>query len=91
MHQWSLRDAPDSVAVASFFLGAYIAKKLRARYYVAQYILNTPPGVSPRGDLAKMLAKKDLVTSLEDETFTVFTQVRGGLAHFSPHLDIAKG
>lgn len=90
-HQWSLRDAPDSVAVASFFLGAYIAKKLGARYYVAQYMLNTPPGISPRGDLAKMLAKKDLVMSLEDETFTVFTQVRGGLAHFSPHLDMAKG
>ncbi len=90
-HQWSLRDAPDSVAVASFFLGAYIAKKLGARYYVAQYMLNTPPGISPRADLAKMLAKKDLVTSLEDENFTIFTQIRGGLAHFSPHLGMARG
>lgn len=90
-HQWSLRDAPDSVAVASFFLGAYIAKKLGVRYYVAQYMLNTPPGISPRADLAKMLAKKDLVATLEDENFTIFTQIRGGLAHFSPHLDMAKG
>ena len=90
-HQWSLRGAPDSVAVASFFLGAYIAKKLGARYYVAQYMLNTPPGVAPRADLAKMLAKKDLVQTLEDTTFTVFTQIRGGLAHFSPHPEIAKG
>ncbi|WP_438315165.1 methionine synthase [Candidatus Caldatribacterium sp. SIUC1] len=90
-HQWSLRGAPDSVAVASFFLGAYIAKKLGARYYVAQYMLNTPPGIVPRADLAKMLAKKDLVQTLEDATFTVFTQIRGGLAHFSPHLEIAKG
>ncbi|MEN3202948.1 MAG: methionine synthase [Atribacterota bacterium] len=90
-HQWSLRDAPDSVAVASFFLGAYIAKKLGARYYVAQYMLNTPPGISPRADLAKMLAKRDLITRLEDENFTIFTQIRGGLAHFSPHLEMAKG
>lgn len=90
-HQWSLRDAPDSVAVAAFFLGAYIAKKLGARYYVAQYMLNTPPGISPRMDLAKMLAKKDLVETLEDEHFTIFTQIRGGLAHFSPHLEMAKG
>ena len=27
-HQWSLRDAPDSVAAATFYLAAYNAKKL---------------------------------------------------------------
>lgn len=90
-HQWSLRDAPDSVACATFFLGAYIAKKFGARFYVAQYMLNTPFGISPQVDLAKMLAKQDLVKTLEDENFTIFTQIRGGLAHFSPHLHVAKG
>jgi hypothetical protein len=90
-HQWSLRDAPDSVAVASFYLAAYNAKKAGARFYVAQYMLNTPPGISPVADLAKMLAKRELIAELIDDEFTVFTQVRGGLAHFSADLNLAKG
>jgi len=90
-HQWSLRDAPDSVAVASFYLAAYNAKKVGARFYVAQYMLNTPPGIYPVADLAKMLAKKELISELIDDNFMVFTQVRGGLAHFSADLDLAKG
>jgi len=90
-HQWSLRDAPDSVAAATFYLAAYNAKKVGARYYIAQYMLNTPPGISPQADLAKMLAKSDLIKELEGEDFTIFTQTRGGLAHFSVDLNIAKG
>ncbi|MGC8779124.1 MAG: methionine synthase, partial [Candidatus Caldatribacteriaceae bacterium] len=90
-HQWSLRDAPDSVAVAAFYLACYQVKKLGGRFYVAQYMFNTPPGIAPWADLAKMLAKKELVAELEDENFRVFTQVRGGLAHFAPQLEVAKG
>ncbi len=90
-HQWSLRDAPDSVAVASFFLGAYNAKVLGAAQYIAQYMFNTPPGISARADLAKMLAKKELIETLSDPGFTIFTQIRAGLSHFSSDLDIAKG
>jgi len=90
-HQWSLRDAPDAVAVASFYLACYQAKKFGARHYVAQYMFNTPPGIAPWADLAKMLAKKELVAELEDETFRIFTQVRGGLAHFAANLNVAKG
>ncbi len=90
-HQWSLRDAPDSVAVASFFLGAYNAKVLGATHYVAQYMFNTPPGISARADLAKMLAKKELIETLSEPGFTIFTQIRAGLSHFSSDLDIAKG
>ncbi|HSV31506.1 MAG TPA: hypothetical protein VLH40_05715 [Atribacteraceae bacterium] len=90
-HQWSLRDAPDSVAAAAFFLGAYQAKAFGARHYVAQYMFNTPPGISPRADLAKMLAKQELLGELTDPGFNVFTQIRAGLSHFTPNLDIAKG
>ncbi|MGQ9746487.1 MAG: methionine synthase [Candidatus Caldatribacteriaceae bacterium] len=90
-HQWSLRDAPDSVAVASFYLACYQAKKFGARFYVAQYMFNTPPGIDPWADIAKMLAKKELVEELEDENFSIFTQVRGGLAHFAASLEVAKG
>jgi len=90
-HQWSLRDAPDSVAAATFYLAAYNAKKAGARHYIAQYMLNTPAGISPQADLAKMLAKSELIKELEGEDFTIFTQTRGGLAHFSVDLNVAKG
>ncbi|HXL01791.1 MAG TPA: methionine synthase [Candidatus Atribacteria bacterium] len=90
-HQWSLRDAPDSVAAATFYLAAYNAKKVGTRYYIAQYMLNTPPGISPQADLAKMLAKSELIQELEEENFAIFTQTRGGLAHFSVDLNVAKG
>ncbi|QPM67251.1 hypothetical protein [Atribacter laminatus] len=90
-HQWSLRDAPDSVACASFYLAAYNAKKAGAKHYVAQYMLNNPNGISPRADLAKMLAKKELIAPLRDKDFIIYTQTRGGLAHFSTNMNIAKG
>ncbi|OIN97385.1 methionine synthase [Candidatus Desantisbacteria bacterium CG1_02_38_46] len=90
-HQWSLRDAHDSLAVAMAFLAAYNAKNLGVRYYVSQYMFNTPPGTSPVMDLGKMLAKIELIESLHDENFTTFRQVRAGLASFLPDLNIAKG
>ncbi|HHY96187.1 MAG TPA: cobalamin B12-binding domain-containing protein, partial [Firmicutes bacterium] len=40
-HHWSLRDAPDVVAVAAAFLAAYNAKKAGVSHYVAQYMFNT--------------------------------------------------
>lgn len=90
-HQWSLRDAHDSLAVAMAFIAAYNAKKLGVKNYVAQYMFNTPPGTSPRMDLAKMLAKKEMIYSLHDKSFESFTEVRAGIAHFSPDPLIAKG
>jgi len=90
-HQWSLRDAHDSLAVCMAFLAAYNAKKMGARHYVSQYMFNTPAGTSPQMDIAKMHAKNDLIESLQDENFTVFREVRAGIAHFSPHPETAKG
>lgn len=90
-HQWSLREAPDVVAVAAAFLAAYNAKKLGVSHYVAQYMFNTPSKTSPQMDIAKMLAKKDLIDSLEDKSFTTICQTRTGLASLSPDFDVAKG
>lgn len=90
-HHWSLRDAPDTVAVAAAFLAAYNAKKAGVSHYVAQYMFNTPAQTSPLMDLAKMLAKIELIESLHDENFTSIRQTRTGLAYMSPHPDIAKG
>lgn len=90
-HQWGLRDAHDALEVADAFLCAYNAKYLGVTHYVAQYMLNTPPHIFGSMDLAKTLAKIELVESLQDENFTTFRQVRTGLLSLSPDLYIAKG
>mgnify|MGYP001178299637 CR=1 FL=1 len=90
-HQWSLRDAHDSLAVAMAYLAAYNAKKMGVRNYVAQFMFNTPPGTNPSMDLAKMAAKLEMISELEDDSFTVFREVRAGIAHFSTVPSIAKG
>ncbi len=90
-HQWSLRHAPDTVAVAAAYLAAYNAKRCGVRHYVSQYMFNTPAGTTPMMDLGKMLAKREFIHSLQDEHFTVYDQVRAGLASLSPRANVAKG
>ncbi len=90
-HQWSLRDAHDSLAVTMAFLAAYNAKKMGVRNYVSQYMFNNPPGTSAEMDIAKMLAKNEMIEELSDESFTVFREVRAGLAHFSSCPSFAQG
>ena len=90
-HQWSLRDAHDSLAVTMAFLAAYNAKKMGVSHYIAQFMFNTPPGTSPRMDIAKMWAKMEIMHRLEDDSFQIFRQVRAGIAHFSPIPSVAKG
>jgi len=90
-HHWSLRDAPDTVAVAAAFLAAYNAKKMGITHYVSQYMFNSPSTTSPSMDLAKMLAKIGLIESLHDEDFTTIRQTRTGLTSLSPDPDVAKG
>lgn len=90
-HQWSLRDAHDSLAVTMAYIAAYNAKALGVKNYVSQYMFNTPPGTSPKMDLAKMLAKQELIHSLHDNNFQSFTEVRAGIAHFSSDPLMAKG
>lgn len=90
-HHWSLRDAPDTVAVAAAFLAAYNAKKMGANFYLSQYMFNTPSNTSPLMDLAKMLAKIELIESLHDKNFTTIRQMRTGLASLSPDPNVAKG
>lgn len=90
-HHWSLRDAHDVIGVASAFLAAYNAKKMGVKDYIAQYMFNVPPAISPKMDLAKMLAKIELIEGLADEKFRVYRQVRAGLASFPTDLYAAKG
>ncbi|MHA2314073.1 MAG: methionine synthase, partial [Candidatus Hermodarchaeia archaeon] len=90
-HHWSLRQAHDTIAVASAFWSAFIAKSMGVQYYIAQLMMNTPLGTSPAMDLAKMWAKLALVESLQDNSFHVHRQVRAGLFSFPVDLDAAKG
>jgi len=78
-HHWSLRSAHDTIAVAMAYLSAYNAKKVGVRHYIAQYMLNTPLGTSPKMDLAKMLAKIELIESLHGPHFDSLRQIRPGL------------
>ena len=59
--------------------------------YIAQYMFNVPAFISPEMDLAKMLAKIEMVESLQDENFRVYRQARAGLASFPADLSQAKG
>ena len=90
-HHWSLRDAPDVIAVVAAYLAARAAKASGVTDYVAQYMFNTPPGITYAMDLAKMLAKKTLIHELEDSAFRIWTQVRTGLLSFPSDLSMAKG
>ena len=90
-HQWSMRDAKDEIAIAAGFLGAYICKELGVRTFISQYMFNTPPQTNQRDDLAKMLAQKEMIESLQDDSFVVFTQTRTGLFSYPIDLDMAKG
>ena len=90
-HQWGLRNAHDALFVTMAYISAYVAKNLGVKTYVAQYMMNTPPGLSPKMDLAKMMTAKKLIHTLEDENFKVITEVRAGLMAFPADMDRAKG
>ncbi|HHY11514.1 MAG TPA: cobalamin B12-binding domain-containing protein [Firmicutes bacterium] len=90
-HHWSLRDAPDVVAVVAAYLAALNAKCMGVKDYVAQYMFNTPAGTTASMDLGKMLAKLELIESLVDNDFRVWRQVRAGLTSFPADQDMAKG
>lgn len=90
-HHWSLRDAPDTVAVAAAYLAAYNARRMGVRDYVQQLMWNNPPLLSPAMDLAKMLAKLDLVEGLTGPEFRVWRECRAGLTSMPAGYDRAKG
>ena len=90
-HHWSLRGAPDSVAVAAFYLAAYNAKKAGVRDYIAQLMLNNPAGTSGLMDLGKCLAKMRLIERLAGPDFRIHRQIRAGLASLSVKQAVAKG
>jgi hypothetical protein len=90
-HHWSLRDAPDVVAVVAAYLAAYNARAAGVQDYVQQLMFNNPPSTSPAMDLGKMLAKLELVESLQRKNFRVWRETRGGLTSYPPDPNVACG
>jgi hypothetical protein len=90
-HHWSLRYSSDAIAVTAAYLAAYNAKKMGVTDYVAQYMFNTPPETSFEMDLAKMLAKVEMIESLHDDDFTSIRQTRSGLYSMPSAFNKGKG
>ena len=90
-HHWSLRDASDEIFVTMAYISAYNAKEIGVRTYVAQLMFNTPPSLSFKMDLAKMMAAIELIKQLEDESFRIIIETRSGLPSFPVDPDSAKG
>lgn len=90
-HHWALRDSHDVTSVVMSWLAAYNARSMGVNRYVSQYMFNTPAGISPEMDIAKMQAQVSIVESLHGPDFFSLRQVRAGLLHLSPRLSRAKG
>lgn len=90
-HQWALRLAHDAVEVATAYLATFFAKRLGVREHVQQFMLETASGISPRADLAKMIAKRELVESLADDSFKVYRMIRTGLMSMPADHNTAMG
>jgi hypothetical protein len=90
-HQWALRKTTDPIEVASAYIATYNAKKLGVRHYIQQFMMNVPPEISPEMDIAKMLAKLELISELSNDRFNILRMMRTGLASLSVDEDIAKG
>jgi len=81
-HRWWMRDAPDSICVATAFLSAYNARAFGVRDYIAQLMFNSPPGLSDTMDLAKMVACLRIIEELEAPDFRIWRQTRTGLLSY---------
>jgi methylmalonyl-CoA mutase cobalamin-binding subunit len=86
-HHWGMRDAPDVVSVVAAYLSAYNARAFGVHDYIAQFMFNSPPGLSDAMDLAKMLACLDLIEPLAGPDFRIWRQTRTGLLSYpvDPH------
>lgn len=103
-HHWGMRDASDAVFVAAAFLSAYNARAFGVRDYIAQMMFNSPPGLSDKMDLAKMLTALDLITPLASPSphfteqngeneggFRIWKQTRIGLLSHPLDPEAARG
>ncbi len=89
-HHWGMRDAPDVVFIVSAYLAAYQAKAFGVGDYIAQFMFNSPPGLSDAMDLAKMLAILEMIEPLASNDFRIWKQTRTGLLSYPLDLAAAR-
>lgn len=89
-HHWGMRDAPDVVFIAAAYLAAYNARAFGVHDYIAQFMFNSPPGLSDAMDLAKMRAVIELIRPLASEAFRIWLQTRTGLLSYPLNPDAAR-
>jgi methylmalonyl-CoA mutase cobalamin-binding subunit len=90
-HHWGMRDASDVVFVVAAYLSAYNARTFGVQDYIAQFMFNSPPGLSDAMDLAKMMAAIKLIEPLQNEHFKIFKQTRIGLLSHPLNPNAARG
>lgn len=89
-HHFAFRGADDITYIVSGFLASKAIKKMGVSHMILQNMLNTPKYTWGVQDLAKGRVMIKLVRELEDNTFKVSLQTRGGLDYFAPDLEKAK-
>lgn len=89
-HHFSFRGADDVTGIVATVLAARTAKAAGIRDLVLQVMLNTPRTLWGLQDLAKARATLALARELEDSSFRLILQPRGGLDYFSPDKNRAK-
>ena len=89
-HHWGLRDAPDAIFVVAAYLSAYNARAMGVQDYIAQMMFNSPPGLSDRMDLAKMLAVLRIIEPLSGPEFRIWRQTRTGLLSYPVDQELAR-
>jgi len=77
-NQWGLRAASDTIQVAAAGLAARLSAAAGVDTYVLQMMLNTPAGISPAMDIAKMEAMHAVVQR-RASGLTVLRELRAGL------------
>ncbi len=89
-HHFAFRGADDVSYIVSGYIAAKAAKLSGIRTLILQIMLNTPKSTWGVQDLAKARVLLRLVRGLEDASFRVFVQPRGGLDYFSPDPERAR-
>jgi hypothetical protein len=79
------------VFVVAAYLSAHIARAFGVKDYIAQFMFNSPPGLSDTMDLAKMLACLDLIEPLAGSDFRIWKQTRTGLLSYPLDPSAARG
>jgi methylmalonyl-CoA mutase cobalamin-binding subunit len=89
-HHWGMRDSSDVIFVVSAYLAAYNAQECGVKDHIVQMMFNSPPGTSAAMDLAKMMAVKRLVSTLESSEFRLWWQTRTGLLSYPLNPEAAR-